>query len=192
MKNRSWLNLVDAVRAVRNARGVSDGAACTFLCQACESGVERSRKRPWPEQPDEPPDPIYDHWSPPISKLDWYGASIDLEHGWLILASGEIVRADIEINADDLRSWLGVEETKPEEVLRPTTVMRKRGPKPIKFEAAKRKMRDDIAACRSTEMQLRDMKEKTLAGTYGVSRDTARRARDAVLSEFGANSITDK
>ena len=114
-KNRPWLNLVGAVSDIREARGVSGGAACTLLCQACELGVVRSRKRPWPEQPDEPPEPIYDPWSPPISKLDWYGASIDLEHGWLILAGGEIVRGDVEINADDLRSWLGVEETKPEE-----------------------------------------------------------------------------
>jgi hypothetical protein len=184
MKSRSWVSLVDALRDVRG--GVSDGAACAMLERACVSDV-RSRKRPWPE-PDEPP---YD-WSPPISKLDWYGASIDLEHGWLILASGEIVRADIEINADDLRSWLGVQETKPEEALKPTTVVRKRGPKPLKREATKREMRDDIAAGRSTEMQLRDMKEAALASTYRVNRDTARKARDAVLSEFGANSITDK
>ena len=85
MKSPSWLNLVDAVRAVRDARGVSGGAACTLLRQACETGVVRSRKRPWPEQPDEPPEPIYDHWSP-IPIEDWQGASIDLEHGWLILA----------------------------------------------------------------------------------------------------------
>ena len=44
----------------------------------------------------------------------------------------------------------------------------------------------------STPTQLRDMKEVALARTYGVNRDTARKARDAVLSEFGANSITDK
>jgi hypothetical protein len=109
MKSRSWLDLWDAVRAVRDTRGVSDGAACTLLCQACESGLVRSRKRPWPE-PDEPPE--YD-WSPPISKLDWYGASIDLEHRWLILAGGEIMRGDIEINADDLRYWLKSQRAAP-------------------------------------------------------------------------------
>jgi hypothetical protein len=185
MKSQFWLNLVDAVRAVRDARGVSDGAACTLLANACASDV-RSRKRPWTE-PDEPP---YE-WSLPISKLDWYDASIDLEHGWLILAGDEIVRADVEVNAADLCSWLGVEETKPEEVLKPTTVARKRGRKPNKLEATKRRMRDHIAAGRSTEM-LRDMKEVALARTYDVSRDTARKARDAVLSEFGANSITNK
>ena len=36
------------------------------------------------------------------------------------------------------------------------------------------------------------MTEVTLAETYRVSRDTARKARNSVLSEFGANSITDK
>jgi hypothetical protein len=37
------------------------------------------------------------------------------------------------------------------------------------------------------------MNEEALAETYGgVSRETARKARDAVLLEFGANSITDK
>jgi hypothetical protein len=103
MKNRPWLNLIESVRAIRQALGVSGGAACTLLCQACESGVVQSRKRPWPEQPDEPPD----QWSPPISKLDWYGASIDLEHGWLILSGDKLpLRADVKINADDLRYWL--------------------------------------------------------------------------------------
>ena len=57
------------------------------------------------QEPDER-EPIYNPYRPPISKLDWYGASIDLEHGWLILASGEIVRGEVEINADDLRLWL--------------------------------------------------------------------------------------
>jgi hypothetical protein len=112
MKNRPWLNLVDAVMAIREARGVSGGAACALLCQACESGVVRSRQRPWPET-DEPPEPIYDFWSPPISKADWRGASIDLENGWLILASGEIVRGDIEINDDDLRYRLKSQRAAP-------------------------------------------------------------------------------
>src|SRR6187200_2832230 len=113
MKSRSWLNLVDAVRTVRDRRGTSDGAACTLLCQACESGVVRSQKRPWPEQPDEPPEPIYYYWSPPISKLDWHGASIDLEHRWLILAGDKHLQADLEINDDDLRYWLKSQRAAP-------------------------------------------------------------------------------
>lgn len=181
-----------AVSDIREPRGVSDGAACTLLCQACESGVVRSRKLPWPE-PDE--EPIYDPWRPPISKLDWYGASIDLEHGWLILASGEIVRGDVEINADDLRLWLiqrDAEKIEPEAAPKRAASKRNRGPRPLKLEATKRAIRDDLNAGRHTPTQLRDMKEVALAKTYGVNRDTARKALAAVLSEFGANSITDK
>jgi predicted DNA-binding transcriptional regulator AlpA len=43
---------------------------------------------------------------------DWREASIDLEHGWLI-AAGSIVRADVEINEDDLRCWLEKPMPKP-------------------------------------------------------------------------------
>ena len=105
MKDRPWLTLVDAVRDILEARDVSGGAACTLLCQACESGVVRSRKRPWSET-DEPREPIYDHWGPPISIEDWHRASIDLSSGWLFLAGDKPLRADVEINADDLRYWL--------------------------------------------------------------------------------------
>jgi hypothetical protein len=188
MKNLLWLNLVDAVRAVREAGAVTDGAACTLLCQACQSGVVRSRKQPWPE-PDEPPELMY---NPPIPIEDWHGASIELLHGWLILAEDKILRADVEVNAADLCSWLGVEETKPKEVIKPTTVPGKRGPKPRKFEAIKRQMWNDIAANRISEPELREMNQEALAENYNVSRDTACKARNAVLSAFGANSISDK
>jgi DNA-binding GntR family transcriptional regulator len=49
-------------------------------------------------------------------------------------------------------------------------------------------MRRDIAEGR----QLEDMLEKELAHIYGVSRDTARKARIAVLSEYVENSNSDK
>jgi len=187
MNRASWVKLVDAVRAVRDARGVSEGAACALLCKACASDV-RSRKRPWPEE-DEPPEPIYNYWSPPILRSAWHDASIALDHGWLILAGGEIVRADIEINFDDLRHWLGIGRTKVEAVPRRAA---KRGPAPTKLEATKTRMRNDIDAGQYTAMQLRDMKQVALAKTYEVNRETACKARDAVLSEFPINSITDK
>jgi hypothetical protein len=113
MTNQPWLDLVGAVRAVRDARGPSDGAACTLLRQGCESGMVRSRKRPWPEQPDEPPESLYDHWSPPIPKEDWHRASIDLSHGWLILAGDKLLRAHVEINVDDLNYWLKSQRAAP-------------------------------------------------------------------------------
>jgi hypothetical protein len=48
-------------------------------------------------------------------------------------------------------------------------------------------MRADLRQGRRTVPELKNMLEKNLASTYGVSRDTARKARNAVLSEFGEN-----
>jgi hypothetical protein len=64
---------------------------------------------------------------------------------------------------------------------------RKRGRSPIKLERVKESMRRDIQTGRHTATSLRGMLEKSLAETYGVSRDTARRARAAVLSEIVEN-----
>jgi hypothetical protein len=64
---------------------------------------------------------------------------------------------------------------------------RRRGVRPKKFAQASGAMRDDIQQGRRTVEQLKSMFEKDLAGSYGVSRDTARKARNAVLSEFGEN-----
>jgi hypothetical protein len=60
---------------------------------------------------------------------------------------------------------------------------RGRGPRPEKLNAAIVKMKQDIAKGELTRAELRDMLEKELAARYGVSRDTARRARNAVLAE---------
>jgi hypothetical protein len=64
---------------------------------------------------------------------------------------------------------------------------RRRGARPKKFEQARDAMRSDIQEGRCTASGLKDMLEKALSDKYGVSRDTARRARKAVLSEFGDN-----
>ena len=61
---------------------------------------------------------------------------------------------------------------------------RPRGPRPAKWNATKAAMLKDTRGGKLTEFELRDMREKVLAGRYGVSRDTARKARRAVLSEF--------
>ena len=53
-------------------------------------------------------------------------------------------------------------------------------------------MRRDILEGRQKAASLNDMLEKNLASTYGVSREIARKARNAVLSEFGENSNPDK
>jgi DNA-binding GntR family transcriptional regulator len=48
-------------------------------------------------------------------------------------------------------------------------------------------MRNDIQQGRRTVAELKNMLEKNLSANYGVSRDTARKARRGVLSEFGEN-----
>ena len=55
-------------------------------------------------------------------------------------------------------------------------------------QQVKEAMRRDIREGRQTAEGLRTMLEKNLATTYGVSRDTARKARITVLSEFFENS----
>ncbi len=59
---------------------------------------------------------------------------------------------------------------------------RRRGPRP-KFERIREEMRKDIRQRRRTVTELQNMLEKELASHYNVSRDTARKAREAVLSE---------
>jgi hypothetical protein len=66
--------------------------------------------------------------------------------------------------------------------------VRRRGRRPNKLEQAKEEMRRDIQEGRQTAATLNDMREKDLASTYRVSRDTARKARDAVLSDIDENS----
>jgi hypothetical protein len=67
---------------------------------------------------------------------------------------------------------------------------RRRGVRPQKFEQVCNAMRDDLREGRLTLAQLSDTLEKILADDYDVSRDTARRARNAVLAEFVENSIS--
>ena len=64
---------------------------------------------------------------------------------------------------------------------------RPRGRRPARLERTKAAMRSDIQQGRYTVSVLREMLETTLATTYGVSRDTARKARNAVLLELGEN-----
>lgn len=63
---------------------------------------------------------------------------------------------------------------------------RRRGPRATKLNATKNAMMEDIRQGRLTESDLKAMLEKTLAAKYGVSRDTARKARNEVLSEFSS------
>jgi hypothetical protein len=66
---------------------------------------------------------------------------------------------------------------------------RRRGARPLRFEKARDAMRNDIQQGGYTVAQLDNMLEKNLATTYGVSRDTARKARKAILSELNSRQI---
>jgi hypothetical protein len=66
----------------------------------------------------------------------------------------------------------------------PTRSARRRGPKAKKLNQVKAAMSEDIRRGLKTPDELREMLEKDLVAGYGVSRETARKARDAVLSEI--------
>jgi len=71
--------------------------------------------------------------------------------------------------------------------------VRKRGRAPDKLEAVKREMRRDIEEGRQTVASLGAMREKELqAYGGGVSRDTGRKARAAILSEITKEANHDK
>jgi hypothetical protein len=72
----------------------------------------------------------------------------------------------------------------------PSASTRRGGRRPKKLDQAKEAMRSDIREGRLTRAELRDMLEKNLAEKYEVSRDTARKAREAVLSEVPPTSET--
>jgi hypothetical protein len=69
----------------------------------------------------------------------------------------------------------------------PAGPARRRGRRPEKFEQTVHAIRTDIQQRRRSVAELANMREKELEAAYGVSRDTARRARDVVLPEFDEN-----
>jgi hypothetical protein len=66
----------------------------------------------------------------------------------------------------------------------PTQSARRRGRTPRKLDRVKEKMRENIRLGLQTPEGLRGILEKNLATEYSVSRDTARKARNTVLSEM--------
>jgi hypothetical protein len=73
----------------------------------------------------------------------------------------------------------------------PASLKRRRGAKPTKLERVKEAMKSDIRQGRRTVAELSKMREKDLAAEYDVSRDTVRKARNAV-SKLVKNPIPDK
>jgi hypothetical protein len=103
-------------------------------------------------------------------------------------AAGEALRT-----TDPASQSFGLDE-RPARKNAPTVVSGpKRGRPPLKFDAVKRAMKDDLESGRLTSENLQALHEKQLSNDYlNVSRDTARKARNAVLSEFVEKSKGDK
>jgi hypothetical protein len=80
--------------------------------------------------------------------------------------------------------------TKLQTVPPKSTQRRQSGPKPKRFQEAKKRMMSDLLEGRRTVADLEGMLEKSLAEAYGgFSRDTARKARGAAVSEFNSRQI---
>jgi hypothetical protein len=69
---------------------------------------------------------------------------------------------------------------------------RRRARAPKKFEQTKQAMKRDILQGRLTATQLKTMLEREISDRYSVSRDTARKARNAVLSGICRSTVSDK
>jgi hypothetical protein len=80
------------------------------------------------------------------------------------------------------------------ETLAHLALPKSRGREPKRLNRTKSAMKQDIQECHLTASELDDMTEEHLKDRYGVSRDTARKARKAVLLELSndQNSKNDK
>lgn len=72
----------------------------------------------------------------------------------------------------------------------PPHMARARGPKPMVLTRVKNQMRDELRAGQVTVAALRSMLEKVMEGRYRASRDSCRKARNEVLSEFNSQQTS--
>ena len=100
---------------------------------------------------------------------------------WLRIQERQIGHLDFRFSkADILKTW-------------PPIGKPKRGPRPVKIQEAIAKLRRHIDENRLSLETLRGVREKELVQICAVrSRDTARKARDAVLSEFPQSNSDNK
>jgi hypothetical protein len=111
-----------------------------------------------------------------IPAVEWNGLELDFEdvemNSWRSMHSQHRVWTTVHFSqADVKREW-------------PSSSIRRRGPRPDRFDQAVKAMRDEIAQKRLTPVQLQGMKGKELADRYKVSRTTATAARKAVLKKL--------
>ena len=160
-----------------------------------------------PDAPDDPPEPIYETSNrhrldlfhntlgerrPAPRPMDYQILFRNVEIEWSGAARylrTHAVPALSTVATDSSREGLGakgapgeVEKSAAEAVVT-TTGKRVRGPLPTKLETTTEAMRVKIRDGSLTNDSLDKMLEKTMAETFGVSRYTCRKARQAVLSD---------
>jgi hypothetical protein len=99
----------------------------------------------------------------------------------------------VTLSTADLDVWLCPETSpthKPDAPAGAPIPPRKRGPKSNKLESVTAQMEDDINSNRLSLNQLDQEKQEALAARYRVSRDTANKARQRVLSSPEAKTST--
>ena len=211
----SWDLLSAAVMYVMTTCGIPQDESQSFVCEAIRRGdVEiqcrlRRHKRGFTSTSvlagtdfDMPKhlEPKDVDWEESRPLKQWYVRDGRLQ-GWWDLESIEISRASLAAvvraaveQGDALQhappekpasSSASKSDAAPRDAAGPAG---RRGPRPTKFERVKDTMRNEIQQDALTLEQLEGMREKNFETTYGVSRDTARRARNAVLSELRATN----
>jgi hypothetical protein len=113
---------------------------------------------------------------------------VDWQNGMAVAPDGSMYRS-IHVHRSATASLHVPATSKAPAVSVPRGV---RGRKPRKREMIEQAMKRDILEGRTSLATLQEMLEKNLVEFYDASRDTVRKARNAVVSELVGNSISDK
>jgi len=181
-----WISIGKALEMIAGSLRVSIGMAQVKLIEVGQDRAVRSRGHDTDRQS-------------LVDARSWWhpNCEIDAEQNELRIHPYHSGRThtlkNVEINGDDLIYWLEQlkhrqiikkSQVSPNAVAVPPSTTRKTGPRAYKLSKVIEAMRADITAGKLNVRELESMLEKDLAPRYRVSRDTARKARNAVLSEF--------
>ena len=215
-----WARLLDALNLVMAATGLSKGEAQRDICRAIADGAIRFRaqlkqRATSSTRSSSVLDGSAFEVSPVIvpTDLDW--ESSGPLKAWVVSRGaykvpGYWYLAWIELRVDDItKAFCSSPDElapsapgEPQMMARPgrpavkprkkgsAVQKRRRGPPPKRLNAAKRAMMEDIQQARLTVEELDGMLEKNLKAEYRVSRDTARKARNEVLSQLKSQTST--
>jgi hypothetical protein len=193
-QRESWMTLPEVVTHICSTDGCDEQSARRQLVEALADGVRVLGPLRWEKEQGDKSPPFgttsitTPSDTPPLGRA-WFEAEICWNTGrvrddWGEYKSGEwrVLLIHREHVTHHWRSPAPVEPAR--------THSGKRGPEPKTGNAVKEAMRKDLREKRLTVQQLVGMVEEALAARYGVSRDTCRKARKAVLqeSEFVENS----